>query len=215
MAGRLRGEYNQSIMTNTTKYEEQNFSIPELKGISKKTIDEHLKLYAGYVKNANLITEKLAEYFPNPAHAYAAGELQRRFAFEFDGMRNHECYFRSLEGGAKPLPEGSALKAQAEKQVGSFDSLVVGFKAGALATRGIGWAMLSWDANAEQLTFNWCDEQHLGQLADVRPVLFLDMWEHSYLFDYVPADKKKYVEAFFENLNWEVIEANFKKASGR
>jgi Fe-Mn family superoxide dismutase len=35
------------------------------------------------------------------------------------------------------------------------------------------------------------------------------MWEHSYLLDYVPGDKKKYIDAFFENLNWEVVEKRF------
>ena len=39
------------------KFEEKKFEIPKLKGISEKTIEEHLKLYAGYVKNINLILE--------------------------------------------------------------------------------------------------------------------------------------------------------------
>lgn len=196
------------------KYEEQKFIIPALKGISEKAITEHLKLYAGYVKNANTIIDKIGEYMTDSEnHTYALGEIQRRFSFEFCGIRNHEYYFRSLEGGAKGLPEGSALKAQIEKQAPSFDLWLAGFKALAL-TRGIGWATLVWDPASEQLTHAWVDEQHLGQLIDTRPVLMLDMWEHSFLFDYVPAEKKKYVEVFFENLNWEVIEENFKKASG-
>ncbi len=195
------------------KFEEQKFVIPALKGISEKTITEHIKLYAGYVKNANLIIEKIAEYSADSEkHAYALGEIQRRFAFEFDGMRNHEYYFRSLESGAKGLPADSVLKAQIEKQAPSFDAWLAGFKALAL-TRGIGWAMLVWDPSAKQLTHSWVDEQHLGQLADVRPLLLLDMWEHSYLFDYVPSEKKKYVEAFFENVTWEVIEKNFTNAA--
>ena len=37
---------------------------------------------------------------------FAEAELQRRFSFEFNGMRNHEYYFKSLEGGAKPLSDG-------------------------------------------------------------------------------------------------------------
>jgi Fe-Mn family superoxide dismutase len=195
------------------KFEEQKFSIPALKGISQKAIDEHLKLYAGYVKNANLIIDKIGEYSADSEkHAYALGEIQRRFSFEFCGIRNHEYYFRSLEGGAKPLAAGSAFKAQMEKQAPSFEIWLNSFKAVAM-TRGIGWAMLVWDPNAQQLTTAWVDEQHLGQLADTRPILLLDMWEHSFLFDYVPAEKKKYVEAFFENLNWEVIEQNFLKAA--
>ncbi len=194
------------------KYEEQKFVIPALKGISEKTVTEHLKLYAGYVKNANLVLEKIGEYMADSEkNAYVLGELQRRFSFEFDGMRNHEYYFRSFEGGAKGLPSSSMLKAQIEKQAPSFEIWLQGFKSIAL-TRGIGWAMMLWDPNSKQLTHAWMDEQHLGQLTDTRPVLMLDMWEHSYLFDYVPSEKKKYVEAFFENLNWEVVEKNFVNA---
>ena len=84
------------------KFEETKFNIGELKGISAKNIEEHLKLYAGYVKNANLVLEKFAEYaVDTEKNAYVLGELQRRFSFEFNGMRNHEIYFASLEGGAK------------------------------------------------------------------------------------------------------------------
>ncbi len=195
------------------KYEEQKFTIPTLKGISEKAITEHLKLYAGYVKNANTVLEKIGEYMADPEkNAYVISELHRRFAFEYGGMRNHEYYFRSLEGGAKPLPAGSAFKAEIEKMAPSFEAAMGGFKTLAM-TRGIGWAVLAWDPHAGQLTASWTDEQHLGQLIDTRPVLMLDMWEHSYLFDYVPSEKKKYVEAFFENLNWEVIEENFRKAA--
>ena len=43
------------------KFEEIRFALPELKGISAKNIEEHLKLYAGYVKNSNLILEKIEE----------------------------------------------------------------------------------------------------------------------------------------------------------
>lgn len=195
-----------------TQYTEQKFTIPELKGISKKAIEEHLKLYAGYVKNTNLIYSKMAEYMEDSEkHAYALGELQRRFSFEFNGMRNHEYFFRSFEGGAQTLADGSALKAAIEAEYGSFDKWLATFKAIAL-TRGIGWAMLYWDQDAGRLVHAWVDEQHLGQLNGLKLILGLDMWEHAFLFDYVPADKKKYVEAFFENLNWSVIEQNFADA---
>ena len=44
------------------KFEEIKFNIGTLKGISAKKYEEHLKLYAGYVKNANLILRKIPEY---------------------------------------------------------------------------------------------------------------------------------------------------------
>src|SRR3954470_9389361 len=104
-------------------YQEQKFNIPELKDISKRTVEEHLKLYAGYVKFSNQILEKMKEYMADSEkNSYVLGELQRRFSFEFNGMRNHEYYFKSLEGGAKPLPAHSELRKQIEKQAPSFEA---------------------------------------------------------------------------------------------
>lgn len=192
-------------------YEEQKFNIPELKGISKKTVEEHLKLYAGYVKHVNLIHTKIDELAKDSEkNAYALGEVQRRLGFEFDGMRNHEYYFRSLEGGSSPISDG-ALKKAIEKQWSSFDSWLARFKAIAL-TRGIGWAILYHDPKTDTLLNAWIDEQHLGHLAGTHFILGLDMWEHSFYLDYA-TDKKKYVDAFFDNLNWSVIEQNYAEAT--
>jgi len=190
----------------------QTFNIPELKGISTKNVEEHLKLYAGYVKSINTIFEKLGEYMADPEkNAYVIGELHRRIGFEFNGMRNHEYYFKSLEGSAKPLPKDSQFKKEVEKIAPSFEAAMMGFKTLA-TTRGIGWAILYWDKNSKQLMPAWVDEQHMGQLNGLGWVLGIDMWEHAYVYDYPTSEKKKYIEAFFENLNWEVVEENFKKA---
>lgn len=198
------------------KFIEKKFNIGELKGISAKNIEEHLKLYAGYVKNTNLILEKIPQYqgyVNEDAFApYVVSEIQRRFSFEFNGMRNHEYYFRSLEGGAKPLPEESTLRSIINAQFTSFDAWLNDFKAIAM-TRGVGWAVIYWDKETEQLVPAWIDEQHLGQLNGLGWVLGIDMWEHAYVYDYSTSEKKKYIDAFFENLNWSVIEENFKKVS--
>jgi Fe-Mn family superoxide dismutase len=188
------------------KYEALTFTIPELAGISKDTIDGHLGLYAGYVKHVNLIRDKIAAYSNDPDNnAYAIAEMQRRLGFEFCGMRNHEYYFAQLEGGPTSLPDG-ALKEKIEFQWGSFDAWLERFKAIAM-TRGVGWAMLYVDPHTDQLVQTWVDEQHIGQLADLDIVLALDMWEHSYMRDYKASEKAAYVEAFFTNLNWEIVAA--------
>jgi Fe-Mn family superoxide dismutase len=123
-------------------------------------------------------------------------------------MRNHEIYFDSLSGGAKPLSENGEFRQALIETFGSIETFIAGFKTIAM-TRGIGWAMLYYDKKEKKLLNAWIDEQHLGQLQDCTPLIALDMWEHAYLFDYVPADKKKYIEAFFENLNWEIVEKNY------
>src|SRR3989338_4486329 len=127
------------------KFEEKKFEIGELKGISAKNIEEHLKLYAGYVKNANSILEKIPEYRgyekEDTFAPYVVNELQRRFAFEYNGMRNHEVYFSSLSGGPQPLSPESGLAKALVKTCGSVETFIQGFKNLAL-TRGIGWAVL-------------------------------------------------------------------------
>ena len=173
----------------TKTFEEKKFNIPKLKGISEKTIEEHLKLYAGYVKNANEIL--------------ASGQFERRFPFEFNGMRNHEIYFSHFEGGPQPLSPDSTI-AKTEFDLEKFKALAL--------TRGVGWAMLVLDPISKQLLSNWVDEQHLGQLNSCIPILALDMWEHSFVADYQPSGKKNYVEDFFVNLNWQNVEENFANA---
>ena len=188
------------------KFEAKKFNIPEVKGISAKNIEEHLKLYEGYVKHANLILDEVSSRDADK-DAYAISEMQRRFAFEFDGMRNHEIYFESLEDGAKEISEGE-LKNKIIETWESFDAWLNRFKTIA-KTRGIGWAVLYYDNNSGRLLNAWIDEQHLGHLNGCTPILALDMWEHSFVSDYYPSGKGTYIDDYFANLNWEVVERNF------
>lgn len=194
------------------KFEEIKFNIGTLKGISVKNIEEHLKLYAGYVNNSNLVLTKIEELSADAENNIGIlSGLQKRFGFEYDGMRNHEIYFSSLSGGASSLPENSKLKEAIAAEWGSFEKWLALFRTIA-TTRGIGWVMLYFDKKESRLLNAWVDEHHLGQLQNCAPILTLDMWEHAYLLDYLPSEKKKYIEDFFENLNWKAIEENFKKA---
>jgi len=189
----------------------KNFEIPELIGISKKNIEEHLKLYKGYVTNTNLILNKLQELKNDPEkNAFLLGELQRRLGFEFDGMRNHEYFFASLTDGKKEININGELYKKIEKEWGSYENFLGHFKFVA-TTRGIGWTILYFDKITDKLIISWVDEHHLGQLTGLSPILCLDMWEHAYVYDYPTSEKKKYIESFFENLNWEKVEENLTK----
>ncbi|OGI60446.1 hypothetical protein A2641_00215 [Candidatus Nomurabacteria bacterium RIFCSPHIGHO2_01_FULL_37_25] len=194
------------------KFEEKKFNIRMLKGISAKTIEDHLKLYSGYVKNTNLILEKIEELAKDSEkNAYAVAEVQRRFGFEYDGMRNHEIYFEALSNGAKNISKDGELYKSIEYVWGSFDAWLERFKAIAM-TRGVGWGILYLDKKEKFLMNAYVEDHQLGQLTSCTPILCLDMWEHAYIADYAPGGKKDYVEDFFENLNWEVVEKNFAEA---
>lgn len=192
-------------------FKTKTFQLEGLIGISQKNIEEHLKLYKGYVNNANLIFNKIKEYEKDTVeNAYVLGELHRRFGFEFDGMRNHEYYFSSLSNGSKEIDKKGKLYEAIEKEWGSFENFLLNFKFVSM-TRGVGWTILYFDKISDKLIISWIDEHHLGQLIGLSPILCLDMWEHAFVYDYPTSEKKKYLEAFFANLNWEVVEENFKK----
>jgi len=193
------------------KFETKKFDIGKLKGISEKNVEEHLKLYQGYVNNANTVLEKIENLSKENAEgkfAYEISELQRRFAFEFGGVRNHEYFFTAFENGPKEISKESDLYKKISEDFGSFEKWFSYFKTMA-TTRGIGWAMLYFDKTTGRLLNQWVDEHHLGQLSTCEIILALDMWEHAFVFDYQPSGKKNYVEDFFENLNWKLIEQNF------
>lgn len=191
------------------KIEARQFNIPNLVGISAKTIEEHIKLYEGYVKHFNLIHEIVED---QNNQEYVRREVYRRQAFEYCGVRNHEIYFACLEGGSKTLSPDSKLAQKIVAEGSTLEKRIEIFK-NLATTRGIGWAMLGYDKQSDSLIQYWVDEQHLGQLVGVTPILALDMWEHSFVADYHPSGKKQYIEDFFTNLNWEVVENNFLQAT--
>jgi Fe-Mn family superoxide dismutase len=190
-------------------YAEKKFELPELEGISSDSVQQHLGLYAGYVKNFNAISSALPEYAKDPEkNAHALAELIRRRSFEFGGMRLHEYYFAQWEGGVAALNPAGALAKQFEKEYHKTENFLEYFKMiGGM--RGPGWAVLYWDAYGQQLLAGFSGEQHQGHFVTLPIVLALDVWEHAYLLDYGAAGKSKYIDAFFKNLNWSVIESRF------
>lgn len=188
-------------------YTPKKFNLNTLDGLSEKQIDVHLKLYEGYVKFINVLDEKQTELLKDPEkNAYALGEVTRRIGFEFNGMRMHEHYFSQWEGSSAPI--GGNLEKALTTQYGSMDAWLARFK-GVSMMRGIGWAILSYDAAGKQFINHFVADHEFGQLNGLSTILALDMWEHAYMVDYTPAEKGKYVEAFFKNLNGTLVSERF------
>lgn len=194
-------------------YEEKKFNLGELQGLSPKQIEVHLKLYAGYVKFTNHLREVLADLRKDSEkNAYALGEVVRRLGFEFNGMRLHEFYFGGFQGGAQAINPESGLAKALEEKYGSFEEFITHFKSIGLM-RGIGWTILYYDPIGKTPHVAWVGDHELGMLAGLPILCTMDMWEHAYMVDYVPADKAKYIEAFLKNLNWGTIEKRFETGS--
>lgn len=195
-----------------TPYKETDFShLKGLTGISDKTLEIHLGLYAGYVKNTNALNEKVIELTENgksgqPEYA----ELKRRYGWEYNGMRLHEYYFGNLKAGGSELKESSTIGNLMSQTYSSVDVWKNDFmKVGAM--RGVGWAILFQDPFTKALSNHWISSHEEGNIAGFAPILVMDVWEHAFLLDYKPAERPKYIEAFFSNIDWAAVEARLLK----
>src|ERR1044071_5790492 len=119
-------QWGRTRMNMKTTYRAKQFNLSGLKGISDETLEMHFKLYEGYVKATNALTEKISGFLADgrvdqddmPAYA----ELNRRLGFEYNGMVLHEYYFGNMmKAGTGEPDKTSAFRKAAEQSFGSYD----------------------------------------------------------------------------------------------
>jgi len=205
-------------MSSAGSYKAKQFNLSGLQGISDQTLEVHFKLYEGYVKEANRLTERITEFISDgnvdQEEMPAYSELTRRLGFEFNGMVLHEYYFDNLKsGGGSGDPERTQQFFKAtEKTFGSYEIWKADF-VGIGKMRGVGWAICYQNPSNGRWSNNWIRLHEMGSIAGFNPLLVMDVWEHAYLLDYKPAARPKYIEAFFSNINWDTVEQRLKKSS--
>jgi Fe-Mn family superoxide dismutase len=191
-------------------YKAKQFNLSGLKGISDQTLEMHFKLYEGYVNETNKLQNKISEILKDgnvdQEEMPAYSELKRRLGFEYNGMVLHEYYFGNLrKGGSPQADEKSAFMKAVSKNFGSFEVWKADFT-GIGKMRGVGWAICFQDPTSDQVSNHWVSLHEIGNVAGYNPVLVMDVWEHAFLLDYKPAERAKYIEAFFSNVDWHVVD---------
>jgi Fe-Mn family superoxide dismutase len=174
----------------------------EMDGISRASVEAHYKLYEGYVNKRNEILKKLAD-----VDAFSANQvysdiraLKIDLSFAIGGVKNHEIYFEHL-GGSGGDPDG-AVGSLIERDFGSIEAWRADLKATGMGGRGWAWTAYDWD---EQRLFNYIgDAQNTFPIWNATPLVALDVYEHAYFLDY-QTDRASYIDAFFNNLDWDVI----------
>jgi Fe-Mn family superoxide dismutase len=195
-------------------YTAKQFNLSGLNGISDKTLEMHFKLYEGYVKETNKLTEKISEFLADgkvdQEEMPAYSELTRRLGFEYNGMVLHEYYFGNMKqnGSGDPDKTSNFYKA-AETSFGSYDIWKADFT-GVGKMRGVGWAICYENPANGRISNHWITLHETGNVSGFNPVLVMDVWEHAFLLDYKPADRPKYIEAFFSNIDWNATEQRLK-----
>lgn len=202
---------NQRSEKNVSKDESQH-SLPELPypknalepHISAETLEfHHDKHHATYVKKLNkllpgtglekasleeIITSATGDVFNNAAQVW-----------------NHTFYWNCLNPDGGGVPKGALVKA-IDQSFGGFKDFKERFTGSATSNFGSGW---TWLVQNPDGTLEILNTSNAGNpLTDNKqPLLTCDVWEHAYYIDYRNA-RKKYLEAFWNLVNWEFVAQN-------
>ena len=205
-------------MADVKVYKAKQFDLSGLNGISDQTLEMHFKLYEGYVTNTNTYRAKINEILKggnvDQESVPAYSELTRRLGFEYNGMVLHEWYFGNMKRGSTTTdPESNSnFRRLAEESFGSYDIWKADFvSVGKM--RGVGWAVTYQDPVNQRLSNHWITLHEVGNVAGFVPVLVMDVWEHAFLLDYKPAERPKYIEAFFSNIDWAACEQRLQQGA--
>ncbi len=185
---------------NTIKPKKYDFSLIE--GISKKQLDQHYKLYEGYVNNLNKILQILQEKSTlttgttySEARSLALGET-----YALNGTKLHELYFENL-GDSKNQPSGLVLN-WIQRDYDSFEQWQKRFTEYALSVRG--WVIFTFDPIDMKTHIIGQDAHDVGSIWCSAPLLVLDVYEHAYMIQF-GIDRKAYIDVFFNNIDWDIV----------
>jgi superoxide dismutase, Fe-Mn family len=173
-----------------------------LDGISRETVEAHYKLYQGYVNKRNEILRKLADVDLGSANQVYSDlrALKVDLTFAVGGVKNHEVYFEHL-GGTGGDPAG-VFGDLVKRDFGSVASWKADLKATGLAGRG--WAWTAYDFDEARLFNHIGDAQNTFPVWNASPLVALDVYEHAYFIDF-GTDRAGYIDAFFNNLDYDVV----------
>lgn len=202
------------IQTNKAlNYEHKPKPLPfkpsNQKGFSEKMLVSHWENnYGGSVKALNEVRKKLAEMSKvKDTPPYAYNDLKREHLMRTGSVVNHELYFENLGGNGKVNGD---IQSFISDSFGSLSAWEEEFKKiGAGLGGGPGWVILGYNKHLNTLENYWSYDHMHGTLM-TEPLLIMDMYEHSYQIDYGAA-APKYIDAFFNNINWDVVNKRMEK----
>jgi Fe-Mn family superoxide dismutase len=170
-----------------------------VRGMSERLIVSHYENnYGGAVKRLNLIEEQLAGLDLATAPGFLVNGLKREELIATNSMILHELFFEGLGEESGPGPE---LTEALARDFGSVERWRAEFVAmGKALAGGSGWVLLSYSPRDGKLVNQWAAD-HTTTLAGGRPILALDMYEHSYHLDF-GAKAGGYVDTFMQAVRW-------------
>jgi superoxide dismutase, Fe-Mn family len=195
-----------------------SYSLPQLpygyKDLEPQISEQQLKIHhekhhQAYVTGANALFEKMDKARKEGAEFDVKATL-KELSFQIGGHLLHSLFWANLapagKGGKPDGPIGEAI----EKEFGSFERFKSEFTKAAISTEGSGWAALSFCKMAGKPIIMQIEKHNVNVIPMFTILLVLDVFEHAYYIDY-KNDRAKFVETFWQIVNWDEVNNRLKK----
>lgn len=187
----------------------KEYDFSSVQGITLKQLQQHYKLYEGYVSKMNEIwniPNDAKEFKDSNATYSKMRSLKLGETFALDGVKLHELYFQNMTGGFNN-PTGEIIKL-IKRDFNSYENFLQYLKNVGLAVRG--WAILAIDPLDNKLHVFGSDAHDVGAVWNSYPLLIMDVYEHAYFMDF-GTDRSKYIDTFIKNINWRIVNGRLQK----
>lgn len=174
---------------------------------SAETLDLHYHiLYKGYVDKTNAVEEKLKKAREESDYSNIKC-LEKELSFQGSGAILHKLFFENMGPAIPTNPDGNLME-QIIKDFGSYEKFKKQFAEAAAVVEASGWCILAWIPQFQKLEVLQCEKHQNLTLWGCKPLLVLDMWEHSYYLQY-KTNRPEYITNFWNILNWNVVNKRF------
>jgi Fe-Mn family superoxide dismutase len=169
----------------------------------------HQKHHQAYVTGANALLEKLDKARRDNVDLDMKAGL-KELSFHIGGYRLHKLFWENLApagSGGGGVPKGELSKA-IDDEFGKFDRFKKEFTQAATSVEGSGWAVLSYCRTTGRPIIMQIEKHNVNVIPGFVILMVLDVWEHAYYLDY-KNDRAKFVEAFWNIVNWDEVNKRF------
>ena len=175
---------------------------------SRETLNLHYNvLYKGYVNKTNDVLTKLE--VARSTNDYSNIKcLEKELSFQGSGAILHQLFFENMISPKNMTSIDYQLIQKITNDFGSVENFKKQFAEAAAVVEASGWCILAWVPKFNKLEVLQCEKHQNLTLWGCKPILVLDMWEHSYYLQY-KTSRQEYISAFWNIINWNVVNERF------
>ncbi|MEM5782217.1 MAG: superoxide dismutase [Candidatus Aenigmatarchaeota archaeon] len=170
----------------------------------------HQKHHQAYVNGANSILESIDKARKDGIDLDMKSVL-KSLSFNIGGHILHSLFWNNLASVEKNGNPNETLTNLINNEFGSFERFKKEFSQAALSVEGSGWAVLTFCKQTQRPIIMQIEKHNVNIYPTFKILLLIDVFEHAYYIDY-KNDRAKYIEAFWNIVNWNTVNKRLEKA---